>query len=264
MQFGRKIARKFFFVQLHCVYKKTAGRRRVHENPQTAWLSRSAHVQPTHSRRRHATGDACSLAVGTSFRAAERQDDGVHARLVAIGAATALLALASCGGKSTPSATTATAAQRPPAAELRWRRQVRAFAAGLVAQLVQVQRATGGGPKAGPIGPRIDERVFAPGPKRRSFLSALTTLERCPDDVARRVPAAPSPLLAPARTALENACDALASAAHSLRDAVTSAGSAGGVDPGALEFARGRAKDGVQLVVDALATVARAASPSGR
>jgi len=187
----------------------------------------------------------------------------VHARLVAIGAATALLALVSCGGKSTPSATTTTAAARPTAAELRWRRQVRAFAAALVVQLEQVQGATGGGPKAGPIGPRIDERVFLPGPRRRSFLSALTTLERCPDDVARSVPPAPSALLAPARTALENGCDALASAAHSLRGAVTAAGSARSVDAGALDFARGRAQDGVQLVVDALATVARASPRLG-
>jgi hypothetical protein len=189
----------------------------------------------------------------------------VHARLVAIGAATALLALASCGGKSTPRApTTATAGSASIAAEVRrWRRQVRVFAAALVTQLEQVQGATGGGPKAGPIGARVDERVFAPGRRRRSFLSALTALERCRDDVARIVPAAPSAILAPARTALENACAALASAAHSLRDAVTAAGSARRVDPGALDFARGRAQDGVQLVIDALATVARTSLPSG-
>jgi len=203
-------------------------------------------------------------AVGTSFRAVERQDDGVHARLAAIGAATALLTLASCGGKSTPSTTTATAPSRPiAAAELRWRHQVRVFAAALVAQLAQVQGATGGGPKAGPVGHRIDERVFVPGPRRRSFLAALTALERCSDDVARRVPAAPSALLAPARTALANACVALASAAHSLRVTVTAGGSARRVDPAALDFARGRARDGVQLVIDALATVARTSSSTG-
>src|SRR5262249_9179436 len=84
MQFRSKIARKFFFVQLHCMYKKTTGRKRVHENPQAAWLSRSVSLRPTHRR-----------AVGTSFLAAERQDDGVHARLVAIGPATTLLALPS-------------------------------------------------------------------------------------------------------------------------------------------------------------------------
>jgi hypothetical protein len=183
----------------------------------------------------------------------------VHPRLVVIGAATATLALASCGGKSTPTATTTGASKsRPSTAELRWRRQVRVFAAALVSELERVQAATGGGPKVGPIGARLEPGVFAAGPRRRSFLAALTALERCPRDVARAVPAPPSSLLVPARTALGNACAALASAARSLRDAVAAAGSARRVDPGALEFARGRAQDGVRLVIDALAIIARA------
>jgi hypothetical protein len=78
------------------------------------------------------------------------------------------------------------------------------------------------------------------------------------------VPAPPSPLLVPARTALGNACAALASAAHSLRDALTASASARSVDPGTLDFARGRAQDGVRLVIGALAIIARArASGSG-
>jgi hypothetical protein len=187
----------------------------------------------------------------------------VHARLVAIGAATALLALASCGGKSTPKTTTATAASRPTAAELRWRRQVRLFAAALVGQLEQVQGATGGGPKAGPIGPRIEERVFVTGPRRRSFLSALTALEGCRGSLDRQVPRAPAPGLVPVRTALADACAALASAGRSLRRAVASAGPDRAVDPGVLAFARGQARDGVRLVVDALALLARAPAGSG-
>jgi hypothetical protein len=183
----------------------------------------------------------------------------VHARLVVIGAATVTLALASCAGKSTPAATTTVTFQtRPSAAEVRWERQVRLFAAALVSELERVQAATGGGPKAGPIGARIDPGVFVAGPRRRSFLDTLTALERCPRDVAQAVPAPPSSLLVPARTALGNACAALASAAGSLHDAVATAGSARGVDPAALDFARGRAQDGVRLVIDALAIVARA------
>jgi hypothetical protein len=257
MQFERKIARKFFFVQLHCVYKK-----RVKRSPCTR-KDGGRIVEPfractTNMLSPTSRAKRCTFAaVGTSFP----RLTAVHARLVVIGAATASLALASCGGKSTPSATTTQASQpRPSAAELRWRRQVRAFAAALVSDLERVQAATGGGPKAGPVGARLDERVFVPGARRRSFLAALTALERCPQDVARAVPAPPSAPLLPARTALGNACAALASAAASLRDAVTGARSARAVDPGALDFARGRAQDGVRLVIDALAIVARAAS----
>jgi hypothetical protein len=206
--------------------------------------------------------------VGTAFRA-----DGVgligatvvesvkltavRARLLAICVVTATLGLASCGGKSTPSATTTK--PRASAAEVRWRRQVRVFAAGIVSELERIQVATGGGPKAGPIGARLDARVLLPGPQRRSLLAALTALERCPRDVVHAVPAPPSPLLVPARTALGNACEALASAAQSLHDALTASASATSVDPGTLDFARGRARDGVRLVIDALAIVARAA-----
>jgi len=188
---------------------------------------------------------------------------GVHARLVAIGAATVLLTLASCGGKGTPTTATATAASRPTAAELRWRRQVRVFAAGLVTQLARVQGATGGGPKAGPIGPRIDERVVVPGPRRRSFLAALTALEGCQGSLARQVPRAPASRLVPVRTALAHACVAIASAGRSLRQAATSVGPGRAVAPGGLTFARAEARDGVRLVVDALAILARAPAGSG-
>jgi hypothetical protein len=180
----------------------------------------------------------------------------VRARLLAICVVTATLGLASCSGKSTPSATTTK--PRASAADVRWRREVRVFAAGIVSELERIQLATGGGPKAGPIGARLDTKVFRPGPQRRSLLAALSALERCPRDVVRAVPAAPSPLLVPARTALGNACGALASAAQSLREAVTGSASATSVDRGTLDFARGRAQDGVRLVIDALAIVARA------
>lgn len=173
----------------------------------------------------------------------------MDARSVVIGTAL-VLALASCGGKGTPQPTT-TAASQPPStsADARWRRQVRVFAAALVLQLERVQAATGGGPTAGPIGPHLDVADRS----RRSFLSALAALERCPADLRRTVPRPPSSSLEPARTALVNACAALASAARSLRDAPAA--------PGALDFARGRAQEGVRLVVDALATLARA--PAG-
>ena len=105
--------------------------------------------------------------------------------------------------------------------------------------------------------------MFVSGSRRRSFIAALTALERCRPDIARAVPPAPSPVLVPARTALANGCDALASAAHSLRAAVSAAGSARRVDHGTLAFARGRAQDGVRLVVDALAILARASGRSG-
>jgi hypothetical protein len=182
----------------------------------------------------------------------------VRARLLAICVVTATVGLASCGGKSTPSAMTTK--PHASAAEVRWRRQVRVFAAGIVSELERIQVATGGGPKAGPIGARLNARVFVTGPQRRALLAALTALERCPRDVARAVPAAPSPLLVPARRALGSACAALASAAQSLREAVTASASPRSVDPGTLDFARGRAQDGVRLVIDALAIVARAAT----
>src|SRR5436309_433133 len=78
---------------------------------------------------------------------------GVRARLLAICVVTATLGLASCGGKSTPSATTTK--PRASAADVRWRRQVRVFAAGIVSELERIQLATGGGPKAGPIVARL-------------------------------------------------------------------------------------------------------------
>ena len=188
----------------------------------------------------------------------------MRGRVLGICAVTATLGLASCGGKSTPATTAASRSRvQPPAAELRWRRQVRAFTAGVVAELEQVQAATGGGPRTGPIGARLDARVFVSGSRRRSFIAALTALERCRPDIARAVPPAPSPVLVPARTALASGCDALASAAHSLRAAVSAAGSARRVDHGTLAFARGRAQDGVRLVVDALAILARASGRSG-
>ena len=187
----------------------------------------------------------------------------VPARVVVIGALTASLALASCGGKSTPTIATDSSPTRPSPAELRWRGQVRAFAAAIVSELERVQAATGGSAKAGPVGARLDPRALVPGERRRSFLSALRSLERCPRDVGRMVPAPPSARLVPARTALVNACAALASAAGSLRRAVAASPSAHGGDPGDLEFARGRAQDGVRLIVDALAIVVRASAGSG-
>jgi hypothetical protein len=170
--------------------------------------------------------------------------------------AVATCGLASCGGKESTAAPAVKARSQASATELRWRRQVRAFAAGIVVELRRIQAATGGGPQTGPVGARVDPRLLAGGPRRRSFLRAAAALERCPRDIAR-VPRAPASRLAPARTALANACDALASEGRSLRTAVEAAGPGRAVDPGALAFARGRAQDGVRLVVDALAILAR-------
>jgi hypothetical protein len=177
---------------------------------------------------------------------------------------TATCGLASCGGNGS-TATAPAAGTRPQgsAVELRWRRQVRAFAAGLVVELRRIQAATGGGSKTGPVGARVDPQALAGGARRRSFLRAVAALERCPREVARAVPRAPASALAPVRTALAHACDALASAARSLRQAVEPAGAGRAVDPGALAFARGRARDGVRLVIDALAILARAPAGSG-
>ena len=171
--------------------------------------------------------------------------------------AVATCGLASCGGKESTAAPVVKALSQASATELRWRRQVRVFAAGIVVELRRIQAATGGGPQTGPVGARVDPRLLAGGPRRRSFLRAAAALERCPRDIARAVPRAPASRLAPARTALANACDALASAGRSLRTGVEAAGPGRAVDPGALAFARGRAEDGVRLVVDALAILAR-------
>jgi hypothetical protein len=56
MQFERKIARKFFFVPMHCVYLKREGWHRVHGNVQTAWLSRS---EPGTTNNLAAASPAC-------------------------------------------------------------------------------------------------------------------------------------------------------------------------------------------------------------
>lgn len=178
-------------------------------------------------------------------------------------AVAAACGLASCGGKgSTATATAGKPRSQASEIELRWRRQVRAFAAGIVVELRRIQAATGGGPRTGPVGPRVDPRVLAGGPRRRSFLGAVAALERCPREIAGAVPRAPASRLSPARTALAHACDSLASAARSLRQAVEAAGPGRAVDPGALALARGRAQDGVSLVVDALAILARALAGS--
>jgi len=179
-------------------------------------------------------------------------------------AVTATTGLASCGGNGS----TATAPQGAPpsrgsAVELLWRRQVRAFAAGIVVQLRRIQAATDGGSKTGPVGARVDPRVLADGAGRRSFLRAVAALERCPRELARAVPRAPAAALAPVRTALAHACDVFASAARSLRGAVEPAGPGRAVDPGALALARSQAQDGVRLVVDALAILARVPAGSG-
>jgi hypothetical protein len=183
--------------------------------------------------------------------------------LVVILAVTAVSGLASCGGKGTTATTPAGAPRSQPSAELRWRRQVRAFAAGIVGELRRIQAATGGGPKTGPVGGRIDPRVLSDGPRRRSLLGALAALESCPQGVARELPRAPAASLAPVRTALAHACVALASAARSLRRAVAAARPGRPVDPGALAFARGQVQDAVRLVVDALAILARVPAGSG-
>jgi len=179
-------------------------------------------------------------------------------------AVTATCGLASCGGNGS----TATGPQGAPpsrgsAVELLWRRQVRAFAAGIVVQLRRIQAATGGGSKTGPVGARVDPRVLADGAGRRSFLRAVAALERCRREVARAVPRAPAAGLAAVRTALAQACDVFASAARSLRRAVEPPGPKRAVDPGALAFARSQAQDGVRLVVDALAILARVPAGSG-
>jgi hypothetical protein len=140
---------------------------------------------------------------------------------------------------------------------------VRAFAAGIVVELRRIEAATGGGSKTGPVGARVDPRVLAGGAGRSSFLRAAAALESCPRQVARAVPRAPASALAPARTALAHACDAFASAGRSLREAVDGAGPGQTVDTGTLAFARGQARDGVTLVVDALAILARASAGSG-
>jgi hypothetical protein len=188
----------------------------------------------------------------------------MRACLLVTMAVTAACGLACCGGTgSTVSTPRAAPSPQAPAAELRWRHQVRAFAAGIVVELRRIQADTDGGRTAGPVGARVDPEVLAGGPRRRSFAAALAALESCPGEVARKVPRAPASPLVPVRTALAHACAALASAGRSLRRAVETAGTGRAVDPDALAFARGQAQDGVRLVVDALAILARARAGSG-
>jgi hypothetical protein len=176
--------------------------------------------------------------------------------------AVAALALTSCGGKAgTPTAgPDATQRVQPGAqraAELKWRRQAERFVAGLALELARLRAATGGSARAGPVGNRIDPRVLVGGTQRQSFVGVTAALGHCAADLAAAAPQPPTARLQPVRTALANACVALASVARLLEDAVRAAGSSGHVYAGALDVARGQAQEGVQTLVDALTTLRR-------
>jgi len=161
-----------------------------------------------------------------------------------------------CGGGDPAPTTTATATRTSAtasAAERRWQRQVEIFAAGLLPALRTVQDLTGGSRTAGAFGNKLDARLFVPGPQRRAFASAMGTLSRCASTLEAVVPAPPTRRLRPVHVALTHACRSLESVPPLIRREVLTAGSAGDVDPGARTAAATRAREGVTLLVDALA-----------
>jgi len=170
-----------------------------------------------------------------------------------------MLALAACGGKGAAPAAVRPAAERagPTPAEVAWRRRAERYTLALAVELARLRASTGGGPATGPVGPRIDPRALTDGARRRALLAALTSLRHCRQDLAAALPAPPTPRLLPVRAALGNACSALADAAGVLAELVSNTGSARDVDGSALAFARNRAAEGVRILVDALATLAR-------
>jgi hypothetical protein len=195
--------------------------------------------------------------------AADRGSSRVERSVRALGAlavAFAGLALTACGGgdgarTTRPAVTTKRPAATP--AELDWERTVDRFAAAVATDLGRLQTLTGGGPKAGPIGPRPVTQLFAEGPARQRFEETTAALARCRNDLDGLVPAPPTRRLQPVRVALRTACSGLASAAASLTKTVRRAGSPREVDPGSLALARGQAREGLRLLVDALAILLR-------
>jgi hypothetical protein len=181
-------------------------------------------------------------------------------KAVTVAAVVALVA--GCGGGSDDSGrassaaatTTTTPRVTATAAERRWKLRVERFAAGLLPALRSVQTLTGGGPKAGAFGPRLDRRVFLPGPTRRTFVSAMDTLSRCGPALRASVPAAPTRRLRPVGTALTHACRTLEAVPPLIRAEVLTARSAADVDPRAYGAAAAQTRDGVRLLIDGLAT----------
>lgn len=179
---------------------------------------------------------------------------------VALAVASAGLALTACGGGEDAGRTLPAVPAKKRAAtsaEVEWEHAVDRFAATLAVDLERIQALTGGGPSAGPIGPRPVGGVFAGGPARRRFDDATSSLARCRRRLDGLVPNPPTHRLEPVRIALGTACSTLASAASSLTSAVGRARSPRGVDPAALALARGQARQGLRLVVDALAILRR-------
>jgi hypothetical protein len=170
-----------------------------------------------------------------------------------------VLLLPACGGQSPTSPATTTQSQRAQASpeELQWARQVDGFAAGLVPSLRQLERLTGGGPKTGAMGRRLDPRIFSPGPRRAQFLAAMTVLAACGTSLEATVPQPPTRRLDSARATLVHACAQLELVPAILRSAVLRAGSPVGVAREDVNDAKGRAGEGVRSLVDGLATLRR-------
>jgi hypothetical protein len=170
--------------------------------------------------------------------------------------------LAGCGGGG--NGTTSTEPSSASRAEFRWGLQVEAFVNDLLPDLRRLERLTGGGPKTGAIGKRLDPRIFRPGLQRRQFEASMAALTSCGLALEGGVPLAPTERLGTVRTTLVQACTQLEQVPKLLRDEVLRASSPSGVDPGALEEAAGRAAEGVRSVVGSLATLQRlVATPPG-
>ena len=171
-----------------------------------------------------------------------------------------VVAVAGCGSDVGGQATTAIAPPsraRASAAELRWQRQVERFVAGLLPELRRLQQLTGGGPDTGAAGFRLDKRIFVPGPRRRQFVATMAELSRCGRIFRAAVPHPPTRRLRSTRATFAHACRALAAVPLVLRSEVLRARSPADVDRDSLTAAVARAREGVRLVVDGLATLRR-------
>ena len=221
------------------------------------------------TRRRRSRAAATSSAPASS---PARREDGCdrqpdvpriadrRAGLRLVLALAVVVTVGGCGGDVGGQATTATQPQsraRASAAELRWQRQIEGFVAGLLPELRRLQELTGGGANTGAAGFRLDPRVFVPGPKRRQFVATMAELSRCGPAFKAAVPPPPTPRLRPIRATFAHACHVLEAVPFLLRSEVLRASGAADVDRDSLAAAVARAREGVRLVVDGLATLRR-------
>jgi hypothetical protein len=165
--------------------------------------------------------------------------------------------LGGCGGGGAETTTAETQPLRGTGAELRWTASAERFAGGLLPDLKRLERLTGGGGTGAAVGTRLDPRIFRPGPARRAFQTAMTSLAACGTTLRATLPKAPSPRFRPVRRTLVHACAQLELVPELLRAEVLRARSARDVDRSVLKEAAAHAGEGVRSIVDSLTSLRR-------